>query len=191
MQANHGNQQTEVRKAMVALLTQAALLPRTRRGSCASSMARPATSRTCGASWTVKPRAPRPSTTPLAPPTTPTPMAAPRPPTNTPPTPTPTTTPTADYPTPAAYYASNAYADYDAFDYDAFFAADFDRGAALTTSPLATPLPPSLPPLPPPSLSPFLSPPTWPPTGTTIPASPTLSRIAFDALLSSSKGLPA
>ena len=59
----------------------------------------------------------------------------------TPPTPTPTSTPTADFPTPAAYYAYYAYADYDAFDYDAFFAADYDRDAALTTSRLATPLP--------------------------------------------------
>ena len=37
-----------------------------------------------------------------------------------------------------AYYA---YADYDAFDYDAFFATDFDRYAALTTARPATPLP--------------------------------------------------
>ena len=51
-----------------------------------------------------------------------------------------------------AYYA---YADYDAFDYDAFFATDFDRDAALTTARLATPLP---------TLT-----------------SPTLGQIAFDA----------
>ena len=103
----------------------------------------------------------------------------------TPPTPTPTSTPTADFPTPAAYYASNAYADYDAFDYDAFFAADFDRDAALTTSRLATPLPPSLLPLHSPSPSLFPSPPTWPPASLTTPPSPTLARIAFDAPSSS------
>ena len=88
-------------------------------------MARPATSRTCGASWAVTPRAlaswwarssgrrpacwstvesatPRPSTTPLAPPTTPTPTATPRLPPTTPPA---------------------AYADY-AADFAADYAAD-------------------------------------------------------------------